>query len=58
MGSINAENKELVDKQTTAIDTEEALIDPKKNIQCSVTSDPTPRRPKKSVFFIENISFL
>ena len=57
-GSIIAEKKEAVDKQTTATETLETLIDSKKKNQCTATRLPTKSSPKKSFFLIFVNSFL
>ena len=58
IGSINAEKREEVAKQTTATDTVDTLIDLKKQSQCKVTIAPTPNIPKKSFLLIVNNRFL
>ena len=57
-GSIKAENSEEVERQTTATDTVETLIDSKKHNQCTVTSVPTANNPKKSFLFTEKSCLL
>ena len=58
IGSIRAEKKEAVAKQTTATETVDAFIDSKKHNQCIVTRAPTPNISKKFFLLIENSCFL